>query len=231
MRGQARTDRRLPQELQEQFVAGNRAFTNTPIHEGYHQVTPNLDEVDQRVIDLYRGKLLGDQELVDESERYLKNVNKYDLDNKLDLGKVRARALRALMNIEDPYYADLPESSKLDFRAALEKRMKPTLLSSIFGGDEKTFDSDAYLGRELAELPEPEFLDMLKDIAAFQTDRFTSDYISIQEPRTVTQDDGTEVRGYAKGGVASLSGVARDMTRGPKGLDSFAPQLRDMFRR
>jgi hypothetical protein len=40
-----------------------------------------------------------------------------------------------------------------------------------------------------------------------------------------------EVPEFAQGGVVALANVARDMTRGPKGLDSFVPQLRDMFRR
>jgi hypothetical protein len=44
-------------------------------------------------------------------------------------------------------------------------------------------------------------------------------------------DEFSDVQQYAEGGVVTLADVARDMTRRPKGLDSFAPQLRDMFRR
>ena len=144
---------------------------------------------------MYRGKLLGDQDLIDASKRYLKGDG-FDIDEKSrDLGEVRIKALRGLMNIQDKFYKDLPESSKNYFREALEKRMTPTFLSSIFGGDEREFDSEGFVLSEIAALPEPDFLDR------------------IDEPRTVGEGDAA-VRGYRDGGgVQSLAPQARMMFR------------------
>jgi len=214
IKGLAKTDSRMPEELKESFIAGKNVFENTPIHEGYHQAIPNFGESTQRAIDLYRGKLLGDQDLIDESNRFLKGKGFNIDEEKRDLGEVRIKALRGLMNIQDKFYKDLPESSKNYFREALEKRMTPTFLSSIFGGDEREFDSEGFVLSEIAALPEPDFLDMLKDVAAFQSDRGSYDYLRIDEPRTVGDGDAA-VRGYRDGG----------------GVQSLAPQARMMFRR
>ena len=231
-------------------VAGNQAaFSQVPIHEGMHPIVElpkKEEEAALRALDYFRMKRYGDAE---EAQNLLGQVG-YNVTTPDGLGKARVLALKGAMSMTPDQFENLSDADKQELQESFDAYKKaPGVISSVLGSltGEKAqpkFEGMIITPENAAEMPEEEFNTLLKAAPAFTFEKAFSRSINITGPRMVGegesavrayQDGGsvTPFETYAEpeGGVATLKDIAINMTRGPKGLDSFAPQLRDMFRR
>lgn len=186
----------IPEEI---FFGGERVGTSTPVHEGYHLATnPRYkEEKGVRGLDYYRAKLTNDAGTANRARQFLLDEYGLDIRKPRDLGELRMNTLRQVMSIRPDYFKNLPEEVKDRFRKALEGRMETGMISSIFGGDPE-FDTEGFTVGELGDMPEEQFIEMLRDAPAFEQDG-SYDYLRYEGPRMVPEGDSV-VRGYEDGG-------------------------------